>query len=728
MKTFVAFFVTIAATVSAQDLQPGANFNTAPAKIPQSTSYANHTTFADLDLDGDLDAVMTQGGVFFSLTTRHWRSNATTAFGSFAFTDVTSGTLPLVNSRATHVTPFDIDNDGDFDLLISNSTQFQVQSNAWLVNQGGAQGGAAGNFVLDQTRWTGLGGPGSSIPASLLVNSGTFSGGFADWSQSCSFADVDLDGDYDYLQTSAGPNFNGATMSRMFLNAGGVFSEYNPSGAVSAALSLTAGSSAGWVEGTQLDNTPNVSGASHDITLTTFSVEFADTDNDFDLDVLIQNRNGQSRLFQNRLIENGMSLGNEGAGTRLYRDITFSALTSLQNGNGSMDLQLADLDNDDDLDIWASNYVNFSEQLLMNTAGVFTSSGSPLGDPGSDDNEIELMDFDGDGDLDAAAASFEGVNALYKNSFSQGASPATAAGLMQKTGVLGVESEIASPGTNADSWLSVESGDLDMDGDVDILFAADGPGTNASLQINALGVPDIIAPRVPSIAQLSGPSVASSVPHRIAARAFDNSALSWFRDASAVLNFTVNGEPHSAPATWAGGNIFHATVPGYWFGAIQFSMSVTDRAGNTGKSRNETISVSSAGLSNYGSSNPGCAGTQAISANSAPTSQNSEFEILTTNCPPSAINLLIISDASATLTLPSLGIEFLADPFSTNIQLLDGLSDPSGLMRHAVPISNYPGITGLTFYAQTISNWAGSCTLPPANLSNSDGLIITILP
>lgn len=719
----------LAAASAAQDLQPGANFANSPTVVPQTTSYSYESHLFDADNDGDLDAFVTQGGTWVSLQSRLWISNASTAGTSFVFTDATAGSLPVLLSQAESVVARDIDRDGDLDLLLVNSSQLLTQGNVWLVNQGGAQGGTTGVFAVDASRWVHLGGSGSSIAASLLISSGAFAGSFSDWSTNCTFADVDLDGDCDMMQNGAGPNFTGSTMSRLFLNDGdGQFEEYNPSGTVSGATSLAPGSAAGWCEGTQSEGSTNTTGAQHDITPTSFHSQFADVDQDFDLDLVIQSRTTQSRFYQNRFVDNSLSLGAEVSGTRLYRDTTASTLALTQTGGVCMDLQFADLDSDDDVDLWGMSYISLQERILTNDGtGTFGSIGSPLGDPGADENNVDFIDYDADGDLDVVAANYEGINFLYKNHVAQGASTATANSFLKRTGVLGTETEISSPGTVANSWLSVDTGDLDNDRDVDLVFSQDGSATSASVQLNTLGIADATAPRLPRIQLLSPLGNPCSVPRLVAAQVYENASASSLREASGSLKFTVNGGPaQTKPVSWAGGNIVRAEFPGYWYGTIQYWIEVTDRAGNTGSSQVKSVVLPQTGFSTFGSGVPGCSGPMNIQLNSCPTVNNPEFEITCTGAPANSLQLCLISDSQGTgLDLLGIGIPIWADFLAaTELLGLDAIADGAGTLHAPAAIPDNPLVIGNDYYLQFICLDA-TCT---PNLYTSQGAQITIQP
>lgn len=732
IRTQLWTIVVLAAALKiapAQDAQPGVNFALKPGAVPANTTNSEGSVLGDFDLDGDLDAVVTQGGSFLKLQSRLWRSDAAAAGSALTFSDATTGSFPAFGASTLAVKAFDIDRDGDLDLLFANTTQTFQQSNAWFVNQGGAQGGAAGTFALDFSRYAGIGSPGSSVPSALVLASG----GFADWSATCSFADVDLDGDMDVLQASLGPNASGATMHRLFLNDGaGFFPEYNPSGQASGALGLAAGSAAGFAEGTQLNGTTNVTGANHDITSVAWSAAFGDIDNDYDLDLVVLDRIGQSRVFTNRWVENGLSSGSEITGTRLFRDVTGSAWPTAQSGAVAMDLEFADFDGDDDLDLWAASYVNYADRVFLNDGtGSWTDVGGPLGDPGADENEVEMLDYDGDGDLDVFAANFEGINFLYKNTAAQGDSKATAASFLKRTGVLGTEAELSTPGTAANSWLSASAGDLDNDGDTDLLVTQDGVSTSAAIHHNALGVPDAVAPRIPRLSVLGNPAPAGSAPRVVAAQVYDNAGMEAFQEAAASVKFRVNGGPvKTSPATWSGGNVFRATIPGYWFGSIAYELEVTDRNGNKGVSNTKSFNVSPAGIVSFGLGTAGCAGFQTATVNSVAAPGNTEFAVTTTNCPPSSLNLLLMSP----LANPSgSDVLFISVPsyvgLDPGIEAFDQPSDASGTATTVLAVPNHTNLVGVSVTFQTFSLWpAGPCTPSLFQLSCSNGLTVTVQP
>src|SRR5262245_23840423 len=353
-----------ASTISAQQFT-----NVSAGSIPSLGSATEAAKFGDWDLDGDLDLVYANGGDNNNqqsrlLFNKGLSGNGGTGAGTIGtYSDATATRLtPNFTQSSRDVQIVDIDNDGDLDFYISNHSQATTQSNTWFVNQGLAQGGTLGLYVLDMSRWINVGGPKSSIPTAQKITTGNFANGFQDWSCQCDFADVDLDGDLDLMHTSYGSGFNALVMSRLFLNGLdnpiGNFKEYNPSSAVSGNPNIATGSAAGFIEGTHLNDTGDATGVTHDITTMSLDADFSDLDGDFDNDVFMNSRDTTSRFHQNRYFENGGSVGSEGSGTRLFRDVTAAwALNGLAGNSGSnYDADLNDMDNDNDTDWYGLNY------------------------------------------------------------------------------------------------------------------------------------------------------------------------------------------------------------------------------------------------------------------------------------------------------------------------------------------------------------------------------------
>lgn len=700
--------------------------NVSATNLPALGAATEAAKFADLDLDGDLDLVYANGGdannqqsrVLFNRGLAQAGGGALGAIGTY-LDRTTTNLTPNFTQSSRDVQIVDLDNDGDFDFYFSNHSQAVNQSNTWFINQGQAQGGAAGVFVRDMSRWVGLGAAGSSVPGALVINSGNFAGGFVDWSCQCDFADVDFDGDMDLFHTSYGSGFNALVMSRLYLNGFGTtlgsFKEYNPSNAVSGNPNLAAGSAAGFAEGVQQNNTANTTGLEHDITNMSLDADFSDMDGDFDLDIYANSRDTRQRFYQSRFFENGGNLGN-GTTTRLYRDVTNAWAPGLTDASSNYDGDLNDMDLDNDTDLYALNgLAGFTDGWLLNNGTGALGANNTVPSSGADDNEIDWLDYNNDGDVDVYISAFASPDKFYRNQFVETAS----VNLALVSGVIS--------GTTPSRSLAADPGDMDNDGDLDIIVAEDA-GIDEVLLRNNINVPDPIAPRVPGLIPLAG-GPATSAPRVVLARAYDNANQEYFEHGTGVLNFTVNGSPKTAPLKYAGGNVWRGVIPGYWFGTIQYSVAITDRKGNTGNSITRTVNVTSTGLSNFGTSTPGCAGAHAISGNSAPTIGNTEFVVNVTNCPPSTTQLLLASNSQGVGGDPfGLGLTngmWVDLFFATEVYALDLFVNGGGLGSTAITIPNVSGLIGVNYYMQgIIVNFA--CSLPPFNISGSNGLQLTI--
>jgi hypothetical protein len=694
--------------------------NVGGTQVPNLGLATEAAKFGDWDLDGDLDLVYANGGDANNQQSKLLRNNGLAQGGTIGFyQDVTSinflknaGTV-VMNQSSRDVQIVDIDDDGDFDFYISNHSQATNQSNTWFINQGLAQGGVGGRFILDMSRWVGVGAAGSSVPAAQKITTGDFANGFVDWSCQCDFADVDLDGDRDLLHTSYGPGFNATVMTRLYLNDGaGFFAEYNPSGAVSGNPALAAGSAAGFVEGTQQENTTNTNGTFHDITNMSLDADFSDFDGDFDNDIFANSRDTVSHFYSNRFVENGNSLGN-GSTTRLYRDV--SALwgtNGLSSESGSnYDADMNDMDNDNDTDGYFLNYDGATGDAtrLNNGDGTFSAS-TPVPNSGNDDNEVDWFDYDNDGDIDVYLSAFAATDRFYRNNFVGSGTP-TLTQVFIGSGT---------PGRT----LGADVGDIDNDGDPDVICAEDSTG-NEALMKNSLNVPDSFAPRVPHITQLANGSPSSS-PRRIVARAYDNSNQEYLEHGTATLNFTVNGEPHTGKAEYSGGNLILSFLPGYWCGNITYSITVKDRQGNTTTSPSKSVTISSAGFSTFGSGTAGCSGPMTLSLNSCPTINNPDFEMRCTGAPANSLQLCLATDSQGTgLDELGVGLPIWADLiFATEVYGLDAIADNTGLMHAPVAIPNNAGLIGKSYFVQFICGDFGCGNV----LYTSKGGIITIQP
>ncbi len=356
-----------------------------PQPCDGSGCYSHFVTLADLDGDGDLDAVFANGGGYYAVGTAQplvvYQND-----GKGQFTDVSATAVGGFTGRVRQIAIGDIDGDGDLDLIAPEG--YGQQPDAVFINQGGmifANEAKSRHDITSRAGATRLG-------------------------------DVDDDGDLDLIVTDWGAKpYTSAGTARLYRNDGkGVFA-YVP---------------AAFAQDIVVGTGP-------------IDLDLVDIDGDFDLDVLLAMRKGDSVLFTN-----------DGSGQFLF------AVQRLpgQPGPYVYGPDACDVDADGDLDLWLDNaQKGLAEQLCINDGeGFFAdeTAAQVSGNPGADDNEVQCADLDDDGDLDAVIASLSDNERWLVND--------------------GVGNFLLRPNTfpvRGDSTLGMDLGDVDGDGRLDAITA-----------------------------------------------------------------------------------------------------------------------------------------------------------------------------------------------------------------------------------------------------------------
>lgn len=359
---------------------------------------------ADLDGDGDLDVVFTNGYV---LSTSGQAIRPTVLINKvnqgLGFVDESTPRIPTTAIRGTLAIAFDIENDGDLDLVFSCNGNSQQRV---YVNDGN------GNFTDESA---------ARLGAINLYVAG------------CAYGDVDQDGDYDLFFNDELTNGN----LKLFLNDGtGHFTNVTATHLVTSLKTnqqdvvlfdvdndfdidiVNIGKSAGqqiyFNDGTGHYTTVTTSLLPSGGGLT-YEAEAADLDHDGDLDMVMLSVSGVTdTVLRNNLIPNGT--------------LSFTSLTSaLTGGNGDDDNEWAfvDANNDGFLDIVNGSLQASSEKLYINN-GAFsfarqtgTNGFSPVTDSTLD---VAVGDLNGDGVFDFITAQGESGN--YTNRAYYGTGPA----------------------------------------------------------------------------------------------------------------------------------------------------------------------------------------------------------------------------------------------------------------------------------------------------------------
>jgi predicted secreted protein len=311
-------------------------FADATAQLPAILGQTTAVALGDVDVDGDLDALI---GNYFQQH-RLYLNN-----GSGVFTNST-GSLPAILQQTTAVALGDVDGDGDLDARIGNVGQDRLYVNGgsgafadatsqlpasfdstWAVALGDVDGDGDLDALIGNHGQNGLqlnGGSGvfadatSQLPA-LVGNT-----------QAVALGDADGDGDLDAL---VGNGSYSAEQNRLYLNDG---------------------------SGTFADATSQLPA----VVDHTRAVALGDVEGDGDLDALIGNYEEQALLYLN-----------DGSG--VFADAT-SQLPEIAEEIQA--IALGDLDGDGDLDAWIGN--DGQDRLLMNPTRQLAWRGIPrIGKP-----------------------------------------------------------------------------------------------------------------------------------------------------------------------------------------------------------------------------------------------------------------------------------------------------------------------------------------------------------
>jgi VCBS repeat protein len=393
----------------------------------------------DVDADGDLDLV---AGNFMNGTglspNRLYLNNGTAdPFNGVAGKDLTAD---LYGTRS--VALGDVDGDGDLDLVAGNLGDV-VHSGPPLPDRLYLNNGTADPFV---------GVSGRDITSD------------ARGTNSVALGDLDGDGDLDlvagntgvnrlYLNESSSDPFAGISGKNVAAGSTFTFSVALGDMDGDGDLDLVVGNYGGWINRLYLNNgtaDPFAGVSGKEITADlgfTVSVALGDVDGDGDLDVVAANLDPINPWDPDRLyLNNGTADPFAGVSGK---DIS-------ADGFESPSVALGDMDRDGDLDLVAAGQGRPSRLYLNNgTADPFAGvSGKDIGSVGYDTNAVALGDVDGDGDLDLVVGNGSGGNRLYLNNGT--ADPFA--------GVSG--SGISS---DADSTYAVALGDVDGDGDLDLV-------------------------------------------------------------------------------------------------------------------------------------------------------------------------------------------------------------------------------------------------------------------
>jgi hypothetical protein len=646
-------------------------------------------------------------------------------------------TGPGINSPTENVDFGDVDLDGDWDAAFADGGNvFNDQNRLW-INLGGLQGGALGQFA-DETA--------GRVPV------------ISDTSRDIEFADLDQDGDLDVYVSNTAQIINQG--DRFWTNVGGsqggtlgYFVDDTalrwvgiggPGSSVAPSLVLPLGNFIDW----------------------SCDSDFGDLDNDGDLDLVHSTYGGAfggtvpTRLFLNdgqgrfsefnpsgfqlpgtaipagspALWAEGVQTSNTGdvSGAQAdvaedpldieladldgdfdldlllgslngtprifrnnevenggslgrFRDLTGLALPPGSAANsGNYEQEFGDLDGDGDLDLYGLNWAGFADRTFRGSgAATFSFWQDPVPDSAADDNESDFFDVDNDGDLDVVIANWSGLDKLYQNDGS---------GLLSLVQSFGVTGGAVS--------LDADAADIDGDGDYDLIVAEDNNRPNTTVK-NVTEIADTTPPYLPRV-ENRGDRAAAPGAFPVRAQVYDNAAYytTWYNPTAVELE--VDGFAlGERVARSSQGQIFRAELPANLVGAVSYRFRSADEYGNTGFSASEsyTASTTLSFASTYGTGSAGPSGVPSLVALSVPFPSSSLF-LGTVALTPGTPSFLVVTDASLpTFPLPGLGNLNVG---GTLLLQVAGFASPSGQWVLEFPLG--PSLpAGVSLFAQTLA-------------------------
>ena len=398
--------------------------------VPSAARNTMDLAAADVDGDGDLDLILANDG----------QSSLYSNDGAGVFTDATAASLPSELDRTLAAVLADVDGDGDADLVLGNDGA----QNRLLLNDGrgafgdatparlpadadATQSVAAGDVNGDGALDLVFGNHGQNR---LYLNDGA--GSFADATplrlpvesaptNAVALGDVDRDGDLDLVCANRGQN-------RLYTNDGtGVFAD-----------------ATGFLPADNDDTT---------------AVRLSDVDGDGTLDLVLATSQALPGASQNRLYVN------DGVGR--FRDETPTRMPA--DGDWSAAVASGDLDQDGDPDLVFANASSQQTRVYLNdSAGAFANVSAGRMPLDLDfTRDLALGDVDGDGDVDMVIAnSFVRYYAYY---FGSALGWDNRLYLNDGTGAFNPAAAGRMP-TDSDPSEAVALGDVDGDGDLDLIF------------------------------------------------------------------------------------------------------------------------------------------------------------------------------------------------------------------------------------------------------------------
>lgn len=511
-----------------------------PANLFKLGCYTNFLVISDIDGDGDPDIAFANGGGYYvpedynGLTKKSVSGLEPSVVylnnGSGVFSDATMTSFGGPMSRLRQVAIADVDGDGDLD-----------------VYQPGGYGLDSDKLFIQIAKATFVDQAAARLPAGLISRAG-----------GAHFGDLDGDGDMDLVVADWGlepfpfpvqgqpqvPASKGNTW--VYLNDGtGVFTAL-PASTVPPPIASTVG------------RTP-------------IDIDLADVDGDFDLDILVNHRNGQSRIFLN----DGKAKFNDGTEGNYPQ----------KGGPYTYNVEACDFDEDGDLDMLLDNAGpateegNISQVLVNDGTGKFTDETTTTisGEPYADDNAVKCADINGDGHYDLLVASLTVTEKLLLND-----------GAGKFAYVEGAFPEVTDP------TLGIDVADLDGDGKLDVVTGQGEatPRSNLLYMGDGLSVKDKTPPKFRAVEIPTGIPGEPTVFRVAVTDSYTSETGEEVKEVYAA--YTLNGgrEVLRAPGKFIGGDLFRVVIPAQPIGTtIEITPTAIDHVDLTGTAPVITLAI-----------------------------------------------------------------------------------------------------------------------------------------
>ena len=503
--------------------------------------YTNWFELADIDQDGDFDILMANGGGLFAPGNVE-ESVVYLNDGKGSFQNATGAKFDSADGQVRQIAVGDIDGDGDLDLFQPGGYG-DAPDKLWVQTS---------NAVFEDQAAT-------LLPAGQMSRAA-----------SAHFGDLDGDGDLDLVVADWG-NAAADAVSRLILYTNDGKGTFTPVETQKDAAAVT-------------DHFPSVLPAT--ATLPYFGarptdLDFVDVDGDFDLDILINHREGYSRIFLN----DGHANFTDGTGFTGTLPENITAKYAPKQGPYANNQEACDLDEDGDLDLVLDNAgkkpdnapdgggTNVTQVLINDGHGAFADQTATriIGEPASFDGAAKCADVNGDGHYDIVVGSR--TNSSEKVLLNDG------------TGIFSYVPD-ALP-TITDLTLAIDLGDLNGDGKID-LVTGQGEGTitsgnAATLRNNRvyrnLGAADTTPPVFRAL-ETPVTAVGQATVFRLAVR--DSATNEAGQMATVTVPYAIKGVTKQAKVAFIGGDLFRVVIPAQPDGtAMTVTPTAVDRAGKT---------------------------------------------------------------------------------------------------------------------------------------------------